>query len=143
MKKIISVISLSFLVSTRAFAADVQAEIKEIHHLIREGNYQQALTTVDSAIKDDPQNVRLIKMRGNIHFKLNDYQSALSDFNTVVQMYPNQAKPYVDRAIVLYAMKNYDAALSDVDHALRLRPDSIYAQALKEKITNEIKENVK
>ena len=105
----------------------------------KNGNYSQALTSLNASIQSDPQNARAYKLRGHVYYAKGDYSKALSDLNYVVALVPDSANALADRAIVYSVTGKHGLALADIERALELKPSSAFAQAVRKEILERAK----
>ena len=105
----------------------------------KQGNYSQALQSLNQAIAENPVNPRAYKIRGHIFYAMGDYANALTDLDHVVALVHDSANALVDRAIVYSVMGKHGLALADVERALALKPTSTFAQAVRDEILNRAK----
>lgn len=89
---------------------------------LKNGDFEQALTKLDSILLADPNNPRALRMRGNVHFEMKNFEAALEDFSSVIQLMPKNAKAYFDRGVLYLAMNNDKEAFDDIERAFVLNP---------------------
>ena len=107
----------------------------------KNGNYSEALASLNSAIQQDPRNARTYKLRGHVYYAMGDYQRAITDLDYVVSLVPDSANALADRAIVYSVMGNHGLALTDIERALALKPSSSFAQAVRQEILERARGN--
>lgn len=100
----------------------------------KQGNYAQALESLNSAIQMDPTNARAYKLRGHVYYAMGNYSRALADLDFVVTLAPDSANALADRAIVHSVRGNHGFALVDIERALALKPSSSFVQAVRKEI---------
>ena len=103
-------------------------------NLAKGGQYQEALTSLNTAIQADPQSARAYKLRGHVYYAMGDYARALTDLDYVVALIPDSANALADRAIVHSVMGHHGLALADIERALALKPSSSFAQAVRKEV---------
>lgn len=107
------------------------AQLSQANTFIKNRDYEQALTKLDSILLADPTNVKALRLRGNVYFEMENYEAALEDFSEVVKIMPRNAKAYFDRGVLYLAMKNDREAFDDIERAFVLNPK--LAQSLESK----------
>ena len=88
------------------------------------GNYQDALSKLDTAVNLLPENVDYRFARGATLHQMKRYEEALKDKEAAVRKEPNNARYLNSRSITLRHMKRYEEALQDVNEAVRLEPNN-------------------
>lgn len=83
---------------------------------------RQDLTSLDTAIGQNPQDLDAYLQRGRLNAKLNRSLMAIADYTEVIRLDPNQAVAYYDRGMVKLNLKDYRGAYLDYSAAIRLRP---------------------
>ena len=85
-------------------------------------NAQQQLVDLSEAVKQDPNNLDALKMRGVVHLALGDHQSAIADFKTIVANDPGDLTAHQGFAEALDSAEKYDEALEQADKIIELVP---------------------
>ena len=83
------------------------------------GDFNEALTAYDAAVKLNPSNYMIYYRRGTAYLAAGKSKSALADFNKVIQLQPDFMGAYMQRASYYLkagkpssAIENYDAILA-------------------------------
>ena len=87
---------------------------------IRNGQFVEALKTLNLAIQTDPTVPELFYMRGYVKFSLDDYIGAEQDFSKSISLFPYLPDVYVNRAQVRSQQQNYNGALEDLSTASKI-----------------------
>ena len=92
------------------------------------GNYTQALSDFENAIRINPKRTDLFNYFGLVKHQLKQYNEALEYFNKAIQIKPDIAEVYVNRSKTYYALGKYLQALKDMQTAgdMRLPLDRDY-----------------
>lgn len=123
-----------FAEGSRLFAAAPQGHADMGNSHAKNGNYNDALASLNAAIQADPRSARSYKLRGHVYYAMGDYSRALTDLDHVVTLVPDSANALADRAIVHSVLGNHGLALADVERALALKPSSSFAQEVRKEI---------
>lgn len=95
------------------------------------GNYQSALSYLNTAIDKDPQNADVYFYKGNVFKEMGDTVKALSAFQTATELNPKHYDAFVQLGIILEKRKDKNAERY-LDNAIRVgqKPeDALYAKA--------------
>ena len=87
------------------------------------GDYKNAITDYDMAIRLNPDHADAYSNRGNVKNKLGQYNAAIADYDTAIRLNPDHADAYSNRGNVKNKLGQYNAAIADYDTAIRLNPD--------------------
>lgn len=84
------VIAGSSLVQAHADGGDSKKDspLKPFHELIEDEKYQQAITELDKALKDDPDNADMLNLMAYSHRKLKHFDTALDYYQQALQIEP-------------------------------------------------------
>lgn len=96
-----------------------------------EGNYKMALSYLNTAIAQDPQNADIYFYKGTIFKEVGDTAKALSAFQTATELNPKFYNAYVQIGLLLKAKKDKNAE-KYFDNAIKVssKPeDALYAKA--------------
>lgn len=85
-------------------------------------DYDNAILSYDSAIKNDGGNFNYYLERAKIKELLGDIQGALNDYNGAVKIKSNNAQLYSQRAFYYFERKNYLNASENWKKAIELNP---------------------
>lgn len=91
------------------------------------GNFTQAMSSFDRAIKLDPQYFAAYIERGNVKDGIGDLSGAIADYTTAIAIDSKSAIAHYNRATVLSKSGNHPAAIADYDRAISIDPG--YTQA--------------
>lgn len=97
--------------------------IAEANKLLCNGELDKALSLLNECIANHPENIRALRLRGNVYFAKDDYTSSLQDFNTILSLTPSSGKAYFDRGIIHLAMDADELAFDDIEKAFVLNPE--------------------
>ncbi len=70
------------------------------------GDYVNAISYLEKAIKIDPNNANTYNIRGNAKFYLKDYAGALEDYNKVIELKPQDSNAIKNRNSVMSILEN-------------------------------------
>ena len=70
------------------------ADINRINDLVGEKDFQTAKVLIEEALKEEPDNLELIKLSGLTYMNLNEWKDARSAFETVVKYNPEDASSW-------------------------------------------------
>jgi tetratricopeptide (TPR) repeat protein len=85
-----------------------------------EGEYDEAITCFDKAIKVRGKFAEAHSARGTAYYEKGQYAEAIRDFDRAIELEPEFAEAYYNRAMVYYHEKQYDRAWDDVNKAQSL-----------------------
>ncbi len=106
----------------------------------RFGEYEQALTSYECALKLHPHSARIQNGLGFSYYYLKEYRQALDHFNYGVELTPHHPGLYLGRGRVYGMLKDYQQALNDFDHVLQLDPKIYLAYNNRARISMDVKE---
>lgn len=86
------------------------------------GNFEQALTEYDEAIRLNPKYPEAYSYRGAIYDHLSQHQRAIRDFDEALKLNPQLATAYRNRGRAYYNLGQYERASRDFDEAIKLDP---------------------
>ncbi|MDR0735227.1 MAG: tetratricopeptide repeat protein [Zoogloeaceae bacterium] len=101
------------------FAAD---NLAAIQNLMRQGQYPQALASVDAYLADRPKDAQGRFMKGLILTELKRPNDAVAVFTKLSEDYPELPEPYNNLAVLYAQQKQYDRARSALEMAIRTHP---------------------
>lgn len=91
------------------------------------GQYQDAITFCDKALKINNNLTEAYSFRGNAKYELGKYDSAIEDFSIAIEKEPNDAEHYYDRSWAYYYVDNFEDSIIDINKALKIEPtNSLY-----------------
>lgn len=88
------------------------------------GQYFEAISHYDLAIKADPANDNAYYWRGKAKAELNQHTAAITDYNKALRLNPFNGDAYAGRGWSKYRLKRYTGALTDFDKAITMNPDA-------------------
>ena len=88
------------------------------------GQYFEAISHYDLAIKADPTNDQAYYWRGEAKAELNQHTAAIIDYNKTLRLNPFDADAYARRGWSKYRLKRYTDALTDLDKAITMSPNA-------------------
>lgn len=89
---------------------------------MKQGNYNEAITDFNSAIKENPTNIDYYLDRGYVFQNIEQYDNALKDYNKVIEIDNSDGSGYNNRGLLKRVLKDYDGALKDMDMAISIDP---------------------
>jgi len=114
----------------REFAARSQAE-RDFERLIfgmqcldalSHSKYRPALQYCELGLSQNPDDVMLLKLRGNANFFLGKTKAAIDDFSRVATIAPRDPDAYRFRGTVYSSLHRDSLALADFNHAVAVAP---------------------
>jgi tetratricopeptide (TPR) repeat protein len=84
---------------------------------------RQSLTSLDTAIHQNPRDLDAYLQRGRSNAKLGRTVPALADFTEIVRLDPNHAIAYNERATLKLNLKDYWGAYQDYSQVVRILPE--------------------
>jgi len=96
--------------------ADYVSQAQDLDHL------DHALEAASMAIKLDPSNVVLRRLRSSVYYDLGRYAEAIPDMDEAIRLEPEQRINLRNRASALDKLGKTDAALADLDEVQRMDP---------------------
>ncbi|MDD4818558.1 MAG: tetratricopeptide repeat protein [Victivallaceae bacterium] len=91
--------------------------------LLDQRNYDEALRTVDAALRRFPRNAMLLYYRSCAYYYANRLQEAISAANDSIACDPESPSAYIIRADAYDDLNRNDLAIADYTTAIRLAPD--------------------
>jgi tetratricopeptide (TPR) repeat protein len=111
--------------SSTAFAqAD---ELQDVNQMLRNGQFDQALSRVNSFLASKPKDARGRFLKGLILAEQNKANDAIKIFSDLTVDYPELPGPYNNLAVLYAAQGQYDNARKSLEQAIRTHPS--YATA--------------
>jgi hypothetical protein len=86
---------------------------------VRKGQFKQAISDYNDAIRNDPHNPAAFNNRADIYSKANEYQRAIADLDEAIQLKPDYAVAFYNRSVDKQAAG--DSAGADADLAAALK----------------------
>jgi len=114
--------------------SEVEAHKKGAKELIEAGDYDTAIVELTKALRIDPSNAELYKLRGSAYMDRwadsdddeeteNALNLFLEDINEAIKLTPNDYELYGGRAISYLAFDRLEEAIADFIYALKLNPN--------------------
>jgi tetratricopeptide (TPR) repeat protein len=100
--------------------------------LAQQGDSAQALQELDAALLELPD-VRTLRARGLIYYRLGDYDRTLADLNAALSRERDGRALHI-RARIFYRCGDYDRALNDLTAVIRSDPKAETAYRLRARI---------
>ncbi len=91
------------------------------------GQYEEAVTAYDAALRLDPGNVEALINRGAAKAELNRHSEAIADYNAALALDPDHGVALANRAYAQIVLGRYEGAIVDYDAVLRQDPDNVWA----------------
>ncbi len=111
---------------TLARRAQLQAQL---------GNFEVALTDIDSALQTRPNDFNLHVVRGRINQQFEQTEQALRDYTNAVTFNPNFAPAYYYRGMLYVQIGQTDNARTDFDTYLKIAPGGDFADNCRTQLT--------
>ncbi len=103
-------------------------ELQKANRLKAEGNYQQAVQTLQEVIAKDPQCAPAYNNLGAIYYICQDYQLAASAYQTAIDIKPDFLDAYYNLALAQSKSHLYEEAMITYRALLALNPQHAGAQ---------------
>lgn len=102
-------------------------EVVEGLELLREKNYEDAMSTVFALVAKEPDNVDALSAMGLIYVKQGRLEDASKIANRSLKIDPDQSLPYSVLARAKFQKSGFEEALELARHALRIDPKAFMA----------------
>jgi tetratricopeptide (TPR) repeat protein len=126
----IAVLLLAPVLSPGAIKSEQKNHLQDAEDALRDNRVDDALTALDAAIQDDPDNAAAHFWRGRLRAGKGEYEKALPDLNAAIRLQPS-ADAYAHRGYVFQKQHDLDNALGDFNQALRLDGNNYLALFLR------------
>ena len=93
--------------------------------LVGKKDYQQALTKIDAAIKQVPQEARFHGLKGDIEVQQKHYSDALQSYNTALKYDSTYYDYYLGRGVAYSRLNQSALARQDLERSTRLLPTAM------------------
>ncbi|WP_063748502.1 tetratricopeptide repeat protein [Fischerella sp. PCC 9605] len=90
--------------------------------------YDEALKSLNQAIKLNPALNCAIELRGHVFAHKKRYSDAVKCFDRLIKLEPDRPRPVAQRGYVYQLMERYDQALADFNRAIELDPNYTWAK---------------
>lgn len=87
------------------------------------GDYIEAITIYNTAIKKYPKDPRLLNNRCLCYIEIKDFKNAMEDAELMIRLFPNHTKSYYRKGEILAALKRYIEAEETYHKVLSLDPE--------------------
>jgi tetratricopeptide (TPR) repeat protein len=84
-------------------------------------DYKNAMTQIDLALKQDPDNTDYLLVKGNVYQHLEKYQSAFDAYTKIPQLSPDDVSALNQRGLLLNKIQEFQSAIKDFNQALSLK----------------------
>jgi tetratricopeptide (TPR) repeat protein len=109
--------------------------------ILREsGKYDDALRSIDIAIRLEPSDSTLLNEKANIFREKKQYQEAIAIYDLVISKQP-EPYAYSNRGIVKYKLGQNQAAIIDYDRAIAINPNFAMAYSNRGPAKSELGQN--
>lgn len=105
--------------SSKKLASDDSVEMGKKY--LEDGDYKNAIETLDRIIANDPRNSEAFALRGKARFELQDYEGCRDDLERALELDPNNADAYYFRGIYKQNIQD-SSAIQDFTTAIKLNP---------------------
>jgi Flp pilus assembly protein TadD len=89
-----------------------------------EGQYKEAISSIDKALELKPGNSEAWSNRGVALASLNRYEEAISSYDEALKLKPDFSQVWSSRGVALDSLNRYEEAIISYDKALELKPDN-------------------
>ena len=103
------------------------ADINRINELVAEKDFKEAKILIDEALKENDNNIELLKLAGLVYVNLQLWKDAQNFFETVVKYEPEDATSRFYLANCYDKLGNYSAAKISYISVISLRPEYMEA----------------
>lgn len=103
------------------------ADINKINELIGEKDFEGASFLIEDALKEEPENIELLKLAGLVEVNTYKWTNARSHFETVVKFSPNDATAWFYLASCYDKLGDFISAKNAYINVIRIRPEYIEA----------------
>lgn len=90
------------------------------------GKSPLAITELNQAIQDDPENTGNFDLRGIIYRSQGNRAAAMKDHDQSIKLSPDNAFGFIERACTNFAFGDYEAAKKDFDKSIQLGSPDAY-----------------
>jgi Tfp pilus assembly protein PilF len=80
--------------------------------------FQEAAAVCDAALKSDPVNRDLLRVRADSHMKLKEYQAASLDYSALIKLDKEVSGNIINRAKCFYELGKYQSTVEDCNQAI-------------------------
>lgn len=97
------------------------ADIDRINELVGDREFEEARPLIEELLKQEPDNLELIKLSGLVALNLEDWTRARADFETVVKFNPDDAVSWFSLAGVYDSLGDFISAKNAYFTVIKLR----------------------
>ncbi len=108
----------------------IDSRLEKAQLLINQDRYKEAQKLLDSLIKEDPTDVRVLYMMAEVYLQQDQYLEANSIIDSAIGLSPESAFLMTMKARIALSNNKYDKAESHLKHAIRMDPLNAYIFAL-------------
>ncbi|HEV7507718.1 MAG TPA: tetratricopeptide repeat protein [Thermoanaerobaculia bacterium] len=120
-----------------AISKDSRAQLLEVRILLTQKKSDEALKSVEAALKTDPNNPDYIYLRGAVEMSLQRLSSAEQDLRKALQLSPRHTGAMNDLAVLLMNVNKRTEAKSLLEQVLKINPQDQMAAANLERLKSE------
>jgi len=103
------------------------------YEYLNNGDYDKAITEFNVALRNYPNNVEFLNLRGNAYSSKGDYDNAIADYTAVLRQNPEAVSILNNRGLAYAKKDDIDKAVADFKEALRIYPN--YPEAINNLVT--------
>ena len=108
--------------------ADNENGLEQAKQAMQAGHYAQALKTLESLVKQEPNNYEAWFLFGVAQVHEQQDHQAIEAFKHVIELRPNLAEPHNNLAAVYNNLGDTQAAIRELETALKKRPNYAVAE---------------
>lgn len=118
MKHFLLFLSLFILLSAASFGQDAAGQYKKASELYDKGEYSSAVTAIDKALQQEPDNLRYLALKGSALEKAEKFQEAFAVYTLAIKTNPTDSYGYNQRGLLLMKAQRGEFAADDFGSAL-------------------------
>lgn len=103
------------------------ADINRITELVGEQDFENARLLIEPALKEEPENIELLKLAGLVEVNTCEWTNARSHFETVVKFKPDDATAWFYLASCYDKLGDFISAKNAYINVIKIRPEYIEA----------------
>ena len=104
-----------------------EADINQIHGMVKEGKLEQALTETNAILEKDKDNMQALFLQGLIYTRMNKLDKAEKIFLQLNKTHPELPEPYNNLAVIYASQGQFEKARDALQKAINTHPS--YATA--------------
>lgn len=101
----------------------------DVERLIKARQYKDAVTLINSKIKENPRNVQIRFVKARLEIEMRQFGEAKKSLIEITQQFPELPEPYNNLAAIAANQGNWIEARDYLELALKLRPTYVIASA--------------